>query len=162
MHHVGFYPVYCVIHWLVRVYPNLFLFLQPDLQSEFQYCTIKVYQNMMVWKLNRSVCYIMFLSEFMLICGRSRWLIRGGSRVSPISRNAQSDIRQTKVPSEIRYEDWFPNAEDCPAGFVEFACQYAWMLACKQCERRNWIGISPNSRTSIFKIEWNWAISRIF
>jgi hypothetical protein len=36
---------------------------------------------------------------------------------------AQSDIRQTKVPSEIRYEDWFPNAEDCPAGFVEFACQ---------------------------------------
>jgi hypothetical protein len=34
---------------------------------------IIVYQDMVLWKLNRSVCY-MFLSQFMLICARSQWL----------------------------------------------------------------------------------------
>jgi hypothetical protein len=33
---------------------------------------IIVYQDLMVCKLNRSVCYMHVLSEFMLICARSR------------------------------------------------------------------------------------------
>jgi hypothetical protein len=58
----------------------------------------------MVWKLSRSVCY-MFLSEFMLICARSRWLssLYSSNRVAGMKCAVTMNNVETKELCSVRY-----------------------------------------------------------